>query len=136
MPTTKVQTVRVIASLVAVLCLLAGVPRLLEELLTGHYATFSREAFERLQPGDELRTVTNALGAPISFIVIPAEQEKSSNTSLCRTNMAELIEFTARGRDLVLMKYSQPRWLDQFKAYEVFIKGGKVVEKRSYWYWD
>lgn len=136
MKLTKPQAAWVLVVLGAGLLAVGGSLGLLDEVLTRLAPNFSSGAFGRLRVGDELETVTNVLGAPLDFTVISQDASGIPNNPLSRTNVAELVEFASNGRDLVLMRYSQPKWLDHYKAFDVFVRGGKVVEKRSYWYWD
>jgi hypothetical protein len=133
---TKPQMALALVVLVAGLLLVGGSWGLRDRVLTRFSPKFSNDAFARLRVGDELSAVTNGLGAPLDFTVIPQDANAIPNNPLSRTNAAELVQFASNGRDLVLMRYSQPKWLDHYKAFEVFVRGGKVVEKRSYWYWD
>jgi len=97
---------------------------------------FSSDTFARVKVGNELHAVTNQLGVPLDFTVIPEDANAVSNNPLTRTDATELAPSALDGRDMVLLRYSQPKWCDYYKAYEIFIRGGKVIGKRAYWYWD
>lgn len=107
------------------------------EALTTHFPPgFRSSAFARVQLGDEFSAVTNELGAPLDFTLVPGEPSAAVGNPLTRTNAGELASFASSSRDMVLMRYSRPRYVDPYKAYEVIIRGGKVLVKRTYWYWD
>jgi hypothetical protein len=133
----KTQQRLVLTAFAALGCfLIAAQAKLPEILLTRYSASFTRNAFNQLRPGTKFLVLTNLLGLPIDFTVVPFEPTSVPNNPLSRTNTVELVQFGSNGRDLVLMRYSGSKCVDCYKAYEVFVKGAKVVEARSYWYWD
>src|SRR2546427_830604 len=136
MRSSKPQAVLVFTGLAMVIALLWAGSFSPETFVTQYSDNFKRDAFEQLRPGDDLSCVTKTLGPPIDFVIVPADTRSASNNLFSGADMVKLAAFCSNGQDLVLLRFSQPKRFDYFKAYEVFIRGGKVVEKRSYWYWD
>ena len=133
----KKQTLVVLVVLVS-LILVIGSSGLFESLLTSFSLGFSRKAFLSIKEGDTLSKVYKELGPPLDFTVIPYDANVIPNNPLRRTNMKEMFEFALNGRDSILMRYSGPKrkQLDNYKAYEIVIRGDRIVQKSSYWYRD
>jgi len=136
MKRARVVSALALLALLGCACIVFSSRNPCEQLTTRFAAGFSSEAFERLRSGDELSVVTNALGPPLDFSVIPGNESSPADNPLSRSNSLELTRFAFNGRDTVLLRYSQPKWGDCYRAYEIFVMAGKVVERRAYWYWD
>jgi hypothetical protein len=115
------------------------VPLLVRALLlrTDYASGFTKAQFEQVQPGETLAAVLDRIKEPLNFAVISQRQDDSRFNPQYSDDVSTLSKWNSDATVLLILRYSKPRSPDgSYRAYEVWLKSGKVQETRAYNYWD